>query len=222
MRQRARVFRAFLLIIAAAVLTAAQQAGKIEALGALTDTSVSTAVRQVLEPKGYRISLDGTTVAAEIWLRKDMPAQPKKETADVIYDRMVESTLVGVLRWPQASSDYRGQPVPAGFYTLRYELIPNDGNHLGVAPSRDFLLMIPADSDSDPSKTFKVLEVIALSRQASGTKHPAPLSMLQPEGGSAAAITKDDEDHYIFSAGIKLASGEDMPFALVIKGTAQQ
>ena len=222
MRQRTRVFPVFLFIVAAAVLAAAQQTGKLEALGALTDASVSTAVRQVLEPKGYRISLDGTTVAAEIWLRKDMPAQPKKESADVIYDRMVESTLVGVLRWPQASSDYRGQPVPAGFYTLRYELIPNDGNHLGVAPSRDFLLMIPADSDSDPSKTYKVQEVIALSRQASGSKHPAPLSMLQPEGGSAAAITKDDEDHYIFSAGIKLASGEDMPFALVIKGTAQQ
>jgi len=222
LRQRTRVFPVFLFIVAAAVLAAAQQTGKLEALGALTDASVSTAVRQVLEPKGYRISLDGTTVAAEIWLRKDMPAQPKKESADVIYDRMVESTLVGVLRWPQASSDYRGQPVPAGFYTLRYELIPNDGNHLGVAPSRDFLLMIPADSDSDPSKTYKVQEVIALSRQASGSKHPAPLSMLQPEGGSAAAITKDDEDHYIFSAGIKLASGEDMPFALVIKGTAQQ
>jgi hypothetical protein len=220
LRQRIRVF--LLLIAASAVPAAAQQVGKIEALGALTDASVSAGVRQVLEPKGYRISLDGTTVAAEIWLRKDMPAQPKKETADVIYDRMVESTLVGVLRWPQASSDYRGQPVPAGFYTLRYELIPNDGNHLGVAPSRDFLLMIPANSDTDPSQTLKVQEVIALSRQASGTKHPAPLSMLQPEGGTAAAITKDDEDHYIFSAGIKLASGEDMPLALVVKGTAQQ
>jgi hypothetical protein len=46
--------------------------------------------------------------------------------------------------------------------------------------------------------------------------------MLQPEGGTAPAISKDDEDHYIFSAGIKLASGEDMPFALVVKGTAQQ
>ena len=191
-------------------------------LSSLIDPAVPDAVRQVLEPKGYRIFLDGTSIAAEIWLRKDMPAQPKKESADVIYDRVPESTLVGVLRWPQASTDYRGQPVPAGFYTLRYELIPNDGNHLGVAPSRDFLLMIPVNADPDPGKVFKPLEVIAMSRQASHTKHPAPLSMLQPEGGTAPAIAKDDQDHYIFSAGIKLASGEDMPFALVVKGTAQQ
>jgi hypothetical protein len=48
------------------------------------------------------------------------------------------------------------------------------------------------------------------------------LSLLAPEGGSAPAISKDDQDHYIFSAGLKLSSGEDLPFALVIKGTAQQ
>jgi hypothetical protein len=212
----------FSLLLACGVLSAAQQTGKAEDLSALADTAVPEGVRQVLEAKGYRVLLDGTSVAAELWLRKDMPAQPKKETADVLYDRIAESTMVGVVRWPQASTDYRGQPVAAGFYTLRYELIPNDGNHLGVAPSRDFLLMIPASTDPDPGKVFKVQEVLALSRQSTGTKHPAPLSMLQPEGGTAPAITKDDQDHYIFSAGIKLASGEDMPFALVVKGTAQQ
>jgi hypothetical protein len=221
LRRITRVF-SFSLLIVCGTLSAAQQTGKVEALGALTDTAVPEGVRQVLEAKGYRVLLDGTSVAAELWLRKDMPAQPKKETADVLYDRIAESTMVGVVRWPQASTDYRGQPVAAGFYTLRYELIPNDGNHLGVAPSRDFLLMIPASTDPDPGKAFKVQEVIALSRQSTGTKHPAPLSMLQPEGGTAPAVTKDDQDHYIFSAGIKLASGEDMPFALVLKGTAQQ
>ncbi len=221
MRRITCVF-SFSLLLVCGALSAAQQTGKVEALSALTDASVPEGVRQVLEPKGYRIILDGTSVAAELYLRKDMPAQPKKETADVIYDRIAESTMVGVVHWPQASTDYRGQPVAAGFYTLRYELIPNDGNHLGVAPSRDFLLMIPASADPDPGRVFKVQEVIALSRQTTRTKHPAPLSMLQPEGGTAPAVTKDDQDHYIFSAGIKLASGEDMPFALVVKGTAQQ
>lgn len=221
MRRITRVF-SFSLLIVYGALSLAQQTGKVEALGTLTDTAVPEGVRLVLEAKGYRVLLDGTSVAAELWLRKDMPAQPKKETADVIYDRIAESAMVGVVHLPPDSMDYRGQPVPAGYYTLRYELIPNDGNHLGVAPSRDFLLMIPASADPDPGKVFKFQEVIALSRQSTRTKHPAPLSMLQPEGGTAPAVTKDDQDHYIFSAGIKLASGEDMPFALVVKGTAQQ
>ena len=131
--------------------------------------------------------------------------------------------LVGVLHFPQASTDYRGQAVPAGFYTLRYELIPNDGTHLGVAPSRDFLLLAPASADPGPDKVLKFQELVALSRQASRSKHPAPLSLLPAEGiGTAPADSKDDQDHYIFSVGIKLSGGEDMPIALVVKGTAPQ
>jgi hypothetical protein len=42
-----------------------------------------------------------------------------------------------------AAADFRGQQVPVGFYTLRYALIPDDGNHLGVSPNPDFLLLIP-------------------------------------------------------------------------------
>lgn len=203
-------------------VTAAAQGPKVEAIGPLSDTAVPESVRQVLEPKGSRVLIDANAVAAEIWLRKALPAQPKKETPDVLYDRLTESTLVGVLHFTQPSTDYRGQAIPAGFYTLRYELIPNDGNHLGVAPSRDFLLMIPASVDPGPDKVLKFSEMLPLSRQASQTKHPAPLSMVQPEATTAPGVSKDDEDHYIFSAGIKLASGDEMPIAVVVKGTVQQ
>jgi hypothetical protein len=208
-------------LLSICALTAAQTAGKVEQLGPFTDAAVPEPVRAVLDAKGYRVRLDDSSIAAEIWFRKDLPAQPKKETPDVIYDRLAESALVGVLHFAQNSTDYRGQAVPAGFYTLRYELIPNDGNHLGVAPSRDFLLLVPASADPGPDKVLKFQELVALSRQASRSKHPAPLSLL-PAEGAAPAISKDDQDHYIFSAGIKLAGGEDMPIALVVKGTAPQ
>jgi hypothetical protein len=209
-------------LLSISVLTVAQT-GKVESLGPLTDAAIPEAVRAALETKGYRVRLDDSSVAAEIWFRKNLPAQPKKETPDVIYDRIAESLLVGVLHFPQASTDYRGQAVPAGFYTLRYGLIPNDGNHLGVAPSRDFLLLVPASADPGPDKALKFQELVAFSRQASRSKHPAPLSLLPAEGtGTAPAVSKDDQDHYIFSAGIKLVGGEDMPIALVVKGTAPQ
>ncbi len=117
----------------------AAQTGKIETLGPLTDSSVADAVKKVLDTKGYRITLDDGGVACEIWLRNGVPAQAKKDVDGAIYPQLTESTLVGVLHFPKAASDYRGQTIPAGFYTLRYELIPNDGNHLGVAPNRDFV-----------------------------------------------------------------------------------
>ncbi|PYX10504.1 MAG: hypothetical protein DMG88_02140 [Acidobacteria bacterium] len=197
------------------------QNGKIENLGPLTDTSVPDAVRQTLEAKGYRILLDDGMPACELWLRKNVPAQPKKDSQDVIYTQLGESALVGVVHFPKAGSDFRGQAIPAGFYTLRYALIPNDGNHLGVSPNRDFLLIVPAASDTDPTATFKFQDLVALSRTATGTKHPGPLSLVAP-GGAGPAVSKDDQDHWIFSASLKLASGEDLPFSLVVKGVAQQ
>ncbi len=212
---------ASLVVLAATALPA--QNGKVENLPALSEKQVPESVRQTLDTSGYRILLDDGSNAAELWLRKSVPAGPRKESSDVLYSQLAESELIGVLHFSQASTDYRGQTIAAGYYTLRYALIPNDGNHLGAAPNRDFLLLIPADSDSDPNASYKFQELVSLSRKATGTKHPGPLSMVQPEGaGTAAAVSKDDQDHWIFSAGLKLASGEAVPFALVVKGTAQQ
>ncbi len=198
------------------------QAGNVEAPGALTDPAVPEAIRQTLAPKGYRILPDVHSPAIQIWFRKDVPAQPKNASADAIYDRLAESTLLGVIHFSQPSQDYRDQTVPAGFYTLRYALMPNDGNHLGVAPSRDFLLLIPANADPGPEKILKFQELVALSRQASGTKHPAPLSLVAAEGGATPATSKDDEGHIIFTTQVHLSSGEEMPLGLVVKGTAPQ
>jgi hypothetical protein len=204
-------------------LLCAAQTGKIESIGPLTDSSVPGAVRQTLDAKGYRITLDEPVPACELWIRQGVPALPNKDIEGLAYPQLAESTLVGVIHFSQPAADFRGQRIRAGFYTLRYELIPNDGNHLGVAPNRDFLLLVPAASDADPKAQFKFEELVALSREATGTKHPGPLSLAQANGMvTAAAISKDDQDHWIFSAPVKLASGDEIPMALVVKGRAQQ
>ena len=56
--------------------------------------------------------------------------------------------------FPKGMSDYRGQAIPPGSYTLRYAMLPQDGNHMGVAPNPDFLLAIPAAIDSDPQQNY--------------------------------------------------------------------
>jgi hypothetical protein len=216
---RRNAFSIICVLVLSLICTA--QNGKIETLGPLTDKGVPDAVRQTLDSKGYRVLLDDNSPACELWLRKNVPAQTKKDSQDVIYTQLAESTFVGVLRFPKTASDFRGQAIPAGFYTLRYALIPNDGNHLGVSANRDFLILLPVASDADPNASFKFQDLVALSRTATGTKHPGPLSMAPPSG-TAPAISKDDQDHWIFSAAMRVASGEDLPFSLVVKGTAQQ
>ncbi len=221
MRGRTRAMMGALLLMLVSQLGAAQT-GKVQAIGGLTDLAVPELIRSVLAAKGYRILPEASGAPVELWYRKEIPVEPKPSASDALYDRLAESTLLGVIHLEQAFADYRGQPVPAGFYTLRYALMPNDGNHLGVAPSRDFLLLIPANADPGPGKLPDFQDLINLSRRASGTGHPAPLSLVQADGGAGAGLSKDDEGHVIFSAAIHLASGGDMALALVVKGTAPQ
>ena len=66
-------------------------------------------------------------------------------------------------------------------------------------------------------------DLVALSEKATGTRHPGPLSLVQPDsGGAGPAVSKDDQDHWTFSASMELSTGEKISFALVVKGTAQQ
>ena len=203
-------------------LLAAAQNGKVESTGPLTDSAVPEKVRESLNDKGYRLTLDDPKPACELWLRKSVPAAPKKGPEAAAYPQLGESTLVGVVHFFQAAADFRGHQVPAGFYTLRYALIPDDGNHLGVSPNPDFLLLIPAQSDSDPSAAFKFQELVTMSARTGGTKHPGPLSLPPADKPSSGTVATDAEGHWIFSASLKLSSGVEIPFALIVKGTAEQ
>jgi hypothetical protein len=200
----------------------AQAASGVVSIGALTDSAVPAAVRQALEPAGSRIVLDDGSIACELWLRSGLTDTGKTSAQDAVYPQLPESALIGVISFPKGGSDYRGQAIAPGFYTLRYELLPNDGNHLGAAPQRDFVLLIPAASDPDPAAQFKFAELVELSRKATGTKHPGPMSLVPAEGAGAPSVAKDDEDHWILTTKLNLASGHELPFAMVVKGQAQQ
>jgi hypothetical protein len=204
-------------------LTCGAQTAGLETLGPpIPDLGVAAALVRVLDSHGNRLKLADGSVLCDIWLRKSVPAQTaKKESDGLLYPELSESTLVAVISFPKAATDFRGQPIAVGTYTLRYELMPDDGNHLGVAPDRDFLLLVPAALDPDPGALFKFDELVQMSRKATGTNHPGPLSLAQASG-SATSLTKDAEDHWMFSSVLKLESGKDLPFALIVKGTAAQ
>ncbi|PYX12957.1 MAG: hypothetical protein DMG85_00790 [Acidobacteria bacterium] len=57
---------AVLLFVRIASLSLAAQTGKIEPIGPASDSSVAEGVKKVLDPKGYRVSLDDGSVACEL------------------------------------------------------------------------------------------------------------------------------------------------------------
>ncbi len=138
------------LIVFILTLPLFAQTAKVERIGA-APSSAPADVKAALDDKGYRVTLDDGW-SAELWLAKDLKLATK-DAPGALYPELGNSEFVGVLNLPKGMSDFRGQSVPAGTYTLRYQLIPQDANHMGVSANPDFLLAIPIATDSKPDTT---------------------------------------------------------------------
>lgn len=207
--------------LAFAALLGVASASKLEPAGAFADASASAAMKDSLETAGHRVVMSDGSLLCEIWLRKSLPGTPGTKAEGANYPELTESEFIGVISFPKGGKDFRGQAIRPGAYSLRYELMPNDGNHLGAAPARGFLLLVPMTADQDPSAAYQYDPLVGLSRQASGTNHPAVLMLLAPEGELPRAYTSGD-GYEVFAAKLKIAGGKELPLAVVVKGEAEQ
>jgi hypothetical protein len=141
---------------------------------------LTAGVREALSPGPVRV-LDANDAYCEVWLRKSIPtSETPNRNVGVAFGNIDEGTLVGAVRFEARVSDYHQQHIEPGIYTLRYMLIPVDAYHQGVAPDRDFLVLVPAALDLSPAK-IPTADLLDLSRKASGTGHPAAWSILPGE-----------------------------------------
>lgn len=199
------------------------QAVKLEPLGPLTDPSVSESVRAALDERGYRVRLADGSVYCDIWFRREVALQAKADIPGALYTEWPESTLIGVISFAQATNDFRGQAIKAGIYTLRYALHPADGNHMGISPYRDFLLLVPVAEDRDASAKIPFDQLVKMSARAAGTNHPASLSLTSAEGQKDfPSVTVGEADRIIVAVKLKTTSGAERPIALIVKGIAEQ
>jgi hypothetical protein len=193
---------------------------KVESSGQPPDTARLAAVRSALDPKGMRLTLPEGAYC-ELWLRKSIP-DDKRNMGGALAPGLAVSTEVGVIRFVVAASDFRGQAIKPGIYTLRYAIMPSDGAHMGASEYPDYLLVIPADDDPDPDAVIPFAGLMDLSRKATGTRHPGVFSLTRPSGTTFPAATMNDQGHVVLQVKARLRSGTDAPIALVVKGRAEQ
>lgn len=223
---RLRCIVRLILVLSAGMLCAlplsAQGTYKAESIGAPGASDLPQALRDALQPTGARLANEQGAAVAEIWLLKSVSTQPGgAPSATVIYPGLSTGTMLGVLHYPSGGSDFRGQPIKAGFYTLRYAQIPQDGNHMGVSAYRDFLLLGPVTQDTQVDRPLTFDEVVKLSRVASGTGHPAILSLgPATESKAVPAAFQDDQGHWVLQVQVPGAQGFSMGIILVGKTEA--
>jgi len=176
----------------------------VEPAGPCAADGVSDGVKAVLANPGYRVKDSSGAAFVEVWLAKAVPTEKSADLprgAD--FASIPANALLGVIRYAKPGGDFRGQPIPAGVYTMRYNVHPEDGNHQGVAPGRDFILLMPVAVDKDAAAKLSFDEAVELSRKASGTAHPAVLFLSAPESGAKfPAVRRNSENHDILQVKI--------------------
>jgi len=183
--------------------------------------AVSEELLAKMESTGVRVIRGESRAICDVWWCKEWPVESAEATGDVIYP-FTTGQLLGVVRFPRRTSDFRDQQVDRGFYTLRYGKQPVDGAHVGTSPTRDFALLVPASDDKSLTAP-DYDELVELSNKASGTTHPALLSLQRTEGDEAIRHISL-RDWWLVRLEGKVRVGDEtqpMPVDMVVVGKAE-
>lgn len=167
---------------------------------------LSAGVASRLTPAAKIVAGDATL---DIWLVEKLESRGGPGWSGV-----ESGALAGAMRVSGSFKEIRGKAVKPGVYTLRYGQQPQNGDHLGISPFREFLLISPAAIDKDP-RVLGFDGVVALSKEVVGTAHPASLSLDPPEDapGTVLSTYQNEAGH----DGVVLQVGA-MKFGLIVSG----
>lgn len=216
---------AIVAAVAAQLLLASVALGqnyKAQALTAAPPAGVTDAIKAVLQPQGVQINDAQGKPFAEVWLRKDVPVTAGNSSDPTIaYAGLKPGTLLGVVHFDTGAGDFRGQKIAAGLYAMRYELIPDDGNHMGVSTYRDFSLLVPVADDPGPSSVLGLMPLVKLSRKSTTTGHPAVFSMVPADSSKGAApvfFQTDDGFGAVMTTLGTTGTATSLPIAIIFVG----
>lgn len=204
----------------------AAEEGKLTAVEK-TPAGLADKVAAALYGKGQQIEAGGAVIGS-VWLVKSLDTKPDFKASSNVKYPLAPGQLVGALEVVKKSefTDFRGQDVAAGVYTLRYGQQPVDGNHVGTSELYDFLLAIPAKLDTDPA-TLKMSEAMhKLSAKTAGSNHPAIFSLLPPKADekTPALVHDNGKEFWILSLTADGKSGNaevKVPLRVVIVGVSE-
>ena len=216
MRQPFSVVRIAILLCAFLAAPAAFADFKVAKLSG--GGEVPSPFKKAVQSEGIQVKNDAGQPYVELWLNKALNAEAKDPSFDVIHTGVPEGSFLGVIRFVEQSADFRSQPVKPGYYTMRYALMPTDGNHLGVSQYRDFIVLVPVEADKDPAAKLPFAQAVSLSRKASGTGHPSIWAVFPSSDGEQPTVVQNDLGHHVLQVKVPAKSGAAIPLAFVIEG----
>ncbi len=200
-------------IVSVLASSAASAQLSAEPFTASPPADVAAPLRARLSPNGHGVT--GSPATLEFWW---VAALPVEGGAALAWGQVAEGALVGVVRVAGPFKEIRGKTVNPGVYTLRLGLQPQNGDHLGASPHREYLLLSPAAADTDPNP-LGFDGAVALAKQTTGTSHPGALSLDPPVSTAAvlSAYTTEPELQGVTFEVATVAKGS-LRFGLILVG----
>jgi hypothetical protein len=186
-------------------------------------SDVAPAIATLLSPEAIIVKVGDVPI--QVWWVKTLPLETSPSGAPKWSD-VSEGTLVGVISVGGTWHDIRGYVLKAGAYTLRFAMQPQNGDHLGVSPNREFLLLAPAAVDTSPGVAGEK-GAIDLSKKAVNRAHPSALSLDPPVATRPAMSPVSNDiglDGIVFTVPTSFQNKPvgELSLGLILRGTIQQ
>ena len=176
-----------IVTVAAGLIAGAARAASSQADVRHTDpppSALAPAIVSALAPGGLRLQV--SSVQLDFWYVKALSLKPG--TSSPAWAGVPEGALLGAVRLHGNFRDVRGRVIKPGVYTMRFGIQPENGDHLGVSPFREFVLLSPATADTDLAPPGHQ-GTIDLSKQTAGGSHPTVWSIDPPSTTAPLAST---------------------------------
>lgn len=149
---------------------------------------------------------DGSAVAS-VWVRNQVGLGNTSRVAGLHYPRIRPSALIGFIAFPNSTADFDGNPIPPGFYSMRYELWHG----------REVAMLAPADADRYPSQDFTLNALATFSGTISPTGRPVTLPLLPPPPASTfEATVAAARNAVVFTAVTRSFRNELFPMSILV------
>ena len=171
---------------------------------------IAAAVKGALAPGGATVKIGDAAI--DFWWVKSVDAKGKDWSA------VPEGTLIGAMKIAAPLRDIRGRTMGPGTYLLRYAMQPQNGDHLGVSPHREFLLATPAAEDTSPAALGHE-PAVELAAKSVKITHPAVFSIDPPVASAAPlSVTQNDAGHTAVVFEVPTSGGAALRFGLILVG----
>jgi len=180
------------------------------------------AIRQTLQTKAAQV-VDGSKPAFEFWFAREIPLKSRPASLAKALDSLEPATLLGAVSVSSATRDYRDDELPAGVYTMRFALQPQDGDHSGSTDYIYFAVLVPAKLDAAPDALTTYKAVVKASAKGTSTEHPHVMSLrpASSEAGDQPQIKEPAPGHKSILLKLPAKAGDEktnLTFELVCEG----